>query len=55
MILIVAFARILVAAYFLSDVSTGATVMVLLLVIANEIVIRIKLLHIENETDKNNG
>ena len=49
LIVIVAFARILAAAHFLSDVSTGATVMVLLLVIANEIVIRIKPLHLENE------
>ena len=49
LIVIVAFARILAAAHFLSDVSTGATVMVLLLVIANEIVIRIKPLHLDNE------
>ena len=47
LIVVVAFARILAAAHFLSDVSTGATIMVLLLVIANEIVIRIKALHIE--------
>ena len=47
LIVIVAFARVLAAAHFLSDVSTGATVMVLLLVIANEIVIRIKKLHLE--------
>ena len=51
LIAIVAFARILAAAHFLSDVSTGATVMVLLLVIANEIVIRIKSLHLENESE----
>ena len=53
LIAIVAFARILAAAHFLSDVSTGATVMVLLLVIANEIVIRIKSLHLENESENN--
>ena len=54
LIVIVAFARILAAAHFLSDVSTGATVMVLLLVIANEVVIRIKAVHLEteSETDK---
>lgn len=50
LIAIVAFARILAAAHFLSDVSTGATVMVALLVIANEIVIRIKSLHLKNES-----
>lgn len=50
LIVIVAFARILAAAHFLSDVSTGATVMVALLVIANEIVIRIKSLHLKNES-----
>ena len=47
LIVIVAFARILAAAHFLSDVSTGAAVMVALLVIANEIVIRIKALHLD--------
>lgn len=45
LIVIVAFARILAAAHFLSDVSTGAFVMVALLVAANEVVIRIKKLH----------
>ena len=49
LIVIVAFARILAAAHFLSDVSTGATVMVALLIIANEIIIRIKPLHLENK------
>ena len=47
LIVIVAFARILAAAHFLSDVSTGATIMVALLVIANEVIIRIKPLHLE--------
>ena len=42
LIVLVAFARILAAAHFLSDVSTGATVMVALLIIANEVIMRIK-------------
>jgi membrane-associated phospholipid phosphatase len=42
LIVIVAFARILAAAHFLSDVSTGATIVVLILLITNEIVSRIK-------------
>ena len=49
LIAFVAFARILAAAHFLSDVSTGATILLLLLLIANEVVIRIKILHIENQ------
>ena len=49
LIVVVAFARVLAAAHFLSDVSTGATIMILLLVIANEVVARIKFLHPENE------
>ena len=49
LILVVAFARILAAAHFLSDVSTGAMVMVALLIIANEIVIRIKPLHLKED------
>ena len=48
LVLLVAFARILAAAHFLSDVSMGATIMLTLLVIANEIVMRIK--PIQNET-----
>ena len=43
LVLLVAFARILAAAHYLSDVSTGATVMLTLLVIANEVVMRIKI------------
>ncbi len=54
LIVIVAFARILAAAHFLSDVSTGATIMIGLLLIANEIVIRWKSLHLENEAAKEN-
>lgn len=47
LVLFVAFARILAAAHFLSDVSMGATIMIGLLTITNEIVIRIKPLHPE--------
>ena len=50
LIVLVAFARILAAAHFLSDVSTGAAVIVALLIIANEIVIRVKALHPGNES-----
>ena len=46
LILIVAFARILAAAHYLSDVSTGATIMLLLVVITNEVVMKIKLLQL---------
>ena len=49
LVLLVAFARILAAAHYLSDVSMGGGLMVLLLIVTNEIVIRIKLLHIENQ------
>ena len=49
LIVVVAFARILAAAHFLSDVSTGLAVMALLLVIANEVVMRIKALHLKDE------
>ena len=48
-VLLVAFARILAAAHFLSDVSTGAVITILLTLIANEVVMRIKALHIEEE------
>lgn len=50
LIAVVAFARILAAAHFLSDVATGATIIVALLVIANEIVIRIKPLQLKKES-----
>ena len=49
LIVIVAFARILAAAHFLSDVSTGAAVMILLLAIANEAIIKIKAVHLNQE------
>lgn len=48
-VLLVAFARILAAAHFLSDVSFGATIVLTLTIIANEVVLRIKPLHIENQ------
>ncbi len=47
--LLVAFARILAAAHFLSDVSMGAFTTLALLFIANEVVMRIKSLHVEEE------
>ena len=47
--LLVAFARIMAAAHFLSDVSTGATVVILLTFIANEVIVHIKALHPEEE------
>ena len=46
LVVIVAFARILAAAHFLSDVSWGATIMLTLTLIANEIVMRIKSLQL---------
>ena len=49
LVLLVAFARILAAAHFLSDVSTGATIMLTLVFIANEVVMRIKPLQLEKE------
>ena len=48
-LLLVAFARILVGAHFLSDVSFGALLTLTVLFIANEVVMRIKPLHIENQ------
>ena len=51
LVLLVAFARILAAAHYLSDVSTGATVILVLLVIANEVVMRIKPLHLKEEEE----
>ena len=51
MVMLVAFARILAAAHFLTDVSTGATLMLIFLLAANEVVIRIKALHIEEQAE----
>ena len=52
LVLLVAFARVLAAAHFLSDVSWGATIMLTLLLIANEIVIHIKPLQLKEEEQK---
>ncbi len=49
LVLIVALARILAAAHFLSDVSWGATITFTLTLIANEIVIHIKPLQLKEE------
>ncbi|MBO4540595.1 MAG: phosphatase PAP2 family protein [Bacilli bacterium] len=47
--LFIAFARILAAAHYLSDISTGGTITLTLLLIANEVVIHIKALHPQEE------
>ena len=52
LVLLVAFARILAAAHFLSDVSWGATIMLSLLFIANEVVMHIKPLQLKEEESK---
>ena len=52
LIVIVAFARILAAAHFLSDVSTGATLMIGLTVIVNEVVMRVKPLQVEEQKEE---
>lgn len=52
LIVIVAFARILAAAHYLSDVSTGTTIIILLTLIDNEVLIRIKPLHQEEQTEQ---
>ena len=49
LVLLVAFARILAAAHFLSDVSWGAFIVLILLFIANEVVTHIKALHVQEE------
>lgn len=51
MVVLVAFARILAAAHFLSDVSWGATIMLTLLIIANEVVMRVKQLQLNEEQE----
>ena len=52
LVLLVALARILAAAHFLSDVSWGATIVLTLIIIANEVTMRIKALHIKEEESK---
>lgn len=49
LVLLVALARIMAAAHFLSDVSWGATIVILLTFIANEIVMHIKALQLKEE------
>ena len=49
LVLLVALARILAAAHFLSDVSWGAFIMLTLIIIANEVIMRIKALQIKEE------
>ena len=48
LVLLVALARIMAAAHYLSDVSWGATVILVPLIIANEVILRIKALHNES-------
>ena len=52
LVLLVALCRIMAAAHFLSDVSWGATIVIALLVIANEVVMRIKALQAPEEEQK---
>ena len=54
LVLLVAFARILAAAHFLSDVSFGAFIIITLTLIANEVIMRIKPLQLpeENKEEK---
>ena len=49
LVLLVAIARILAAAHYLSDVSWGATIMISLTLIANEVLMRIKSLQLPQE------
>ena len=49
LVVLVALARIMAAAHFLSDVSWGATIVITLVFIANEITAHIKALHIKEE------
>ena len=49
LVVLVALARILAAAHFLSDVSWGAFIMLTLLLIANEVVMRVKPLQLKEE------
>ena len=52
LVLLVALARILAGAHFLSDVSFGATIILVLLFIANEIVMHIKPLQLKEEKEE---
>ena len=48
-IVLLAFSRILAAAHYLSDVSTGALIAFICIYIANEVLIRVKALQVENK------
>ena len=52
LVLLVALARILAAAHFLSDVSWGATIVIVLIIIANEVVMHIKALQLKEEIEQ---
>ena len=49
LVLLVAIARVLAAAHYLSDVSWGAFIMLTLTLIANEVVMRVKALQLKEE------
>ena len=49
LVVVVAVARILAAAHFLSDVSWGAAITLALVIIANEVVMRVKALQLKKE------
>ena len=51
LVLLVAFARILAAAHFLSDVSWATTIILTLTIVANEVVIRIKKLQLKETSE----
>ena len=52
LVVLVALARILAAAHFLSDVSWGATIVIVLIIIANEVVMHIKALQLKEEIEQ---
>ena len=52
LVLLVAFARILAAAHFLSDVSFGAIITITLVLVANEVIMRIKPLQLKEENSE---
>lgn len=52
LVLLVALARILAAAHFLSDVSWGATILLTVLIIANEVVMRVKALQLKETSEE---
>ena len=52
LVLLVAFARILAAAHYLSDVSFGATIVLLLTFIANEVMANIKALQLKEDKEE---